>query len=225
MNTAKKSSVLDGPMSQSGETSEKSKEQKSLNGAEQLTLFQVDSLVRISVSQKSQTEKDLGGGAADCGRKCLGLFAKLDRDTSLWRTSQHSLTDGLELYSQTWPVAGTMRNGNVYRLQPLVQRTLEIESGLWRTPDANMDRGTRTKENLSGRLKRGMPLNLNDQVSAIGYGLLEPPKGFGKRMKETGGKLNPMWAEWLMNVPEGWTDLLRSGTVGTFYPLDGSEKE
>ena len=44
-----------------------------------------------------------------------------------------------------------------------------------RTPDANMECGRRTAENLKGRLDRGMPLNLNDQLDAMEYGLLPTP--------------------------------------------------
>ena len=144
---------------------------------------------------------------------------------------------------------------------------------MWRTPDANMERGKRSYENMKSRIDRGMPLNLNDQLNAIEKGLLKEPKMFptpttadtwtdklkssqqkegsmhsvnlsqAVHMKEmfptptssdhkgwskghkraedasnrldfavepdkgVGGTLNPMWVEWLMGFPIGWTDL------------------
>jgi len=47
---------------------------------------------------------------------------------------------------------------------------------MWRTPDANMERGPRSKANLESRIRRGMPLNLNDQLNARQKGLLPTPR-------------------------------------------------
>jgi hypothetical protein len=46
---------------------------------------------------------------------------------------------------------------------------------MYRTPDANMERGTRSYENMKQRIERGMPLNLNDQLNAIDKGLWPTP--------------------------------------------------
>jgi DNA-cytosine methyltransferase len=45
----------------------------------------------------------------------------------------------------------------------------------WRTPDANMERGNRSSENMKMRIEIGKPLNLNDQLNAISKGLLPEP--------------------------------------------------
>lgn len=45
-----------------------------------------------------------------------------------------------------------------------------------RTPDANMERGPRSYDNMKGRISRGMPLNLNDQLNAMDKGLLPTPQ-------------------------------------------------
>lgn len=64
-------------------------------------------------------------------------FAWYDHDTSSWKTSQGSLLQEWETYSETWPKAGLMRNGKAY-LQPLlVPRTYGGESSSWPTPAAN----------------------------------------------------------------------------------------
>ncbi|GHU75379.1 hypothetical protein FACS189461_1560 [Spirochaetia bacterium] len=48
----------------------------------------------------------------------------------------------------------------------------------WRTPDANMERGNRSYENMKMRLEAGKPLNLNDQLNAISKGLIPSPRAF-----------------------------------------------
>ena len=42
-------------------------------------------------------------------------------------------------------------------------------------------------------------------------GQIEPASGHALPAK-AGGQLNPMWVEWLMGYPSGWTDLEHSGT-------------
>ena len=56
-----------------------------------------------------------------------------------------------------------------------IKRKAPQVTDMLRTPDANMECGRRTAENLKGRLDRGMPLNLNDQLDAMEYGLLPTP--------------------------------------------------
>ncbi|GMO51743.1 MAG: hypothetical protein Pg6C_16630 [Treponemataceae bacterium] len=104
---------------------------------------------------------------------------------------------------------------------------------LWRTSDANMDRGNRTYENMKMRIGKGKPLNLNDQLNAISLGLLSKPKVWGtptandaknsltesQRGRGTltasivenegkmNGRLNSDWVERLMGYPDKWTDI------------------
>lgn len=70
------------------------------------------------------------------GTTLLGSFAQFGLTGWSSKTSQLSLLEGSEPFSETWPKWGLMRNGTAYRLQPLVRRTDENESGLWRTPSA-----------------------------------------------------------------------------------------
>jgi len=68
-------------------------------------------------------------------------------------------------------------------------------SHYWRTPDANMERGKRSIENMKMRIETGKPLNLNDQLNAISKGLLPAPmfptpranSGTGKCIHGEGG--------------------------------------
>ena len=89
---------------------------------------------------------------------------------SLFQTEVGSLTE----LCLTFTTAGMMRNGALYRLRTQERHTLEKEygssvtnGGYWRTPDANMERGSRSYENMKMRIKDGKPLNLNDQLNAI----------------------------------------------------------
>ena len=86
-------------------------------------------------------------------------------------------------FSGRWPKAGMMQNGKCYRLECSVLLTEEKECFLWPTPNAsNGLRGSSKSENWP-------------------YMIGNP---------KTGGPLNPVLVEWLMNFPEGWTDLEHS---------------
>jgi DNA (cytosine-5)-methyltransferase 1 len=67
---------------------------------------------------------------ADFIEKCSELLTLFDHDTCIWRTSQRSfLTNSLEPFSETWPRAGMMRDGRVYRHRQPVPRTTVIGGG------------------------------------------------------------------------------------------------
>ena len=165
------------------------------------------------------------------GQKCTVSLARYDQDTQLLKMYQCSLFGEEQELLQTLPKSGMTVNGRLSEQTRWELGTEEKESGLWRTPDANMERDKRSYKNMKSRLDRGMPLNLNDQLNAIEKGLLKEPKMFptptanedaagtpnGKMQKMLGnceevrsqgtGTLNPMWVEWLMGFPIGWTDL------------------
>jgi hypothetical protein len=70
----------------------------------------------------------------DSGGSTTASFAKYDHDTSLWRTSQLSLTGELTEFSGTWPKQGTMRHGECFPLKKQVPRTKGKDSSSWPTP-------------------------------------------------------------------------------------------
>lgn len=138
--------------------------------------------------------------AQDYGLTTQTPFAYYDHTESSWRTSQHSLIEDLTVYSQTWPRAGTMRNGIAYQRRPSAHRTYATEyslslmppnmpknpSGLVPTPVADGDRTTNYAQggaSLGAAVRNG--LSQEEQIS---------------------GLLNPTWVEWLMGFPIGWTD-------------------
>lgn len=64
------------------------------------------------------------------GLKSPVLLAKLDQNSSSWRTSQtcllaqaESLADGLAEFSETWPRSGMMQSGTAFQLPTLLPTT------------------------------------------------------------------------------------------------------
>ena len=148
----------------------------------------------------------IAGGGEDltakdqvCGAKWRGSFTKYDPVTSLWKTHQCSLLGDLDVFSETWPQWGLMRDGECWEQKTLVQTTNVNEFGLlesdrWPTPDANMGkRGYQNPEKLNQTTHQ---LSVND-IAMKRYGIK---------------KLNPQLCEWLMGWPLEWTDLNPLGT-------------
>lgn len=126
-------------------------------------------------------EKESRESEAVCGRTWQESLAKYDQDSCSWKTPQCSLLEDSIKSSVTWPRWGSMRNGVCYRQQPVVRLTKETESGFWPTPTAH---------------------NAKEGAFPAEYTRNTPTLA-----AKVGGKLNPMWVEWLMGWPLGWTDL------------------
>jgi hypothetical protein len=93
---------------------------------------------------------------ADSGLNTSAPFAHYDPATCWWKTSQVSLlTMHWDEYSETWPRAGTMRNGIVYRQVPLAPLTGGIGSGLWLTPSVEDAGREGSAENYRQYLENG----------------------------------------------------------------------
>ena len=195
-------------------------------GKELLTLFLEDFLARISAPQEKAQE--LMESDRECGQKWRASFVKYDPNTSLWKTHQCSLLGDLEEFLETWPQWGLMRDGECWEQRTLEQTIRGTEFGLsekWATP-TTMDKlppksqMALLKEATQARPNRSKPANLRDQVS----NMQNWPTPTSHNAKEcasqseynrntptlaaqVGGKLNPMWVEWLMGWPLGMTDL------------------
>jgi len=156
-------------------------------GEELLTLYLAD--FRVRTYQSQEMAQDLTENSQECGEKWHGLLARFDQNTSSWRTVQCSLLEDLNECLQTLPVWGMTVGGELYLRQTLVQTTSEkgygfvpTQSGMWGTPKA--------QDSRHALWDRGKG-NLGEQVAGL----------------HNGGKLNPMWVEWLMGWTLGWTDL------------------
>ena len=165
-------------------------------GQELLMLYLAGFHAKTSAQQEkgqALTENDQG-----CGQKWLASFVKYDHDLHSWRTHQCSLLGDLEEFSETWPQWGLMRDGECWEQQMLEQTTKGTEFGLlektWPTPDANCgQRGT--QPNWTPKRKSG-----HQAQYSINQAVRDSEQGIG-------GKLSPLWTEWLMGWPIGWTDL------------------
>ncbi len=124
------------------------------------------------------------GTLRDYGLNSPVVFVKYDPTTFSWKTPQHSLFGDLETFSGTWPHSGTMQNGIAYRRQPSVPTTFELERGFLPTPLASETGWRRTPYAQGG-------LALSTVI---------------------GGPANPLYVEWMMGFPIGWTDLQPSET-------------
>lgn len=115
-----------------------------------------------------------------------------------WLTPQRDLVSphGWEEYSETWPRSGMTRNGIAYQLPTLAHLTGATESGLWPTPSARDGKGARLPETMA---KTGRNPDSNSLPDAVEF-------------RGAPGRLNPLWVEWLMGYPVGWTGLKDSET-------------
>jgi len=110
-------------------------------------------------------------------------FASYDPDGSWRKTcqgySQVMLDGSLERFSETWPRAGTMRNGIAYLRQPLAPLTDATESGWLPTPKMSQGGGERSgdragTDDLVWMARTGMwptpdsgVFNLNESVESV----------------------------------------------------------
>ena len=200
----------------------------------QLTLLLEDSPAKMSQSQGRRPESRKEPGQ-DSGLSSTESFANYDPATSSWRTSQACLLTGWELFSQTWPTQGTMRNGRCYRQRMSVRPTSESESSSWPTPRTSDCRGAsqpRVQKIREGDSPHKYQLREAAQVwptpTARDFKDTGENVNWEKVAKksrlagavmwpisppDTSGQLNPTWVEWLMGFPLGWTDLRDSAML------------
>lgn len=203
--------------SQSGTTSKPLTESL---GAEKSTLYAEGS--RAKTSAQPEEARELKASEAGFGERWRESLAKYDPNTHSWRTPQCSLLEGLDVFSETWPKWGMMRNGACWELTTRVRLTEENESGFWPTPtksDGMGGRGTSEKrmggENLRTVVKIWPTPQASDNRNRGGAGsrAIQRRKEMGKQIglsqavSDTSGALNPPWVEWLMGWPRNWTSL------------------
>ena len=130
----------------------------------------------------------------ECGWKWHGSFVKWDRVSSSWRTRQCSLLAGLDVFLETWPRWGMMRDGECWEQNPPEASTSGNEFGFTLfTPTATEGK----RQNISSPCwKRRMdtrdtPGTLPEQLAWMGFE----------------GWLTPMFNETAMLWPLRWTDL------------------
>jgi len=194
-------------------------------GRDVLTSYLEDFPVRTFLPlERAQASKEPD---RECGVTWRELLARYDPDTSTWKTPQCSLLEDSIGFLGTWPRWGSMHDGASYQQQPLVRHTKGTGSGLLEnlpTPQASDHITKKTSE--SWKAKGGVNFSLSNpeiqakwptprSCSAMAATLTDQGDRFPNLETvmahsdptTVGGKLNPMWVEWLMGWPLGWTDL------------------
>ena len=105
-------------------------------GGGKLTSSVADSRAKTYLAQERARES--AEREAGFGLNLQESLAKYDRVTSSWKTRQCLLFGGLEECLETFPKAGTMRNGSLWERTTAEPRTGERECGFWRTPDTGV---------------------------------------------------------------------------------------
>jgi hypothetical protein len=216
------------------------------NGPEEWIASMQDSLAKILASPAE------GAGSmaseADYTAKSSASLTWYDPITCSWRTRQQSLVEGLDTFSETWPRAGTMRDGQCWPLLTWV-RPINANAGgvlhgvptptvcgnynrkgasatsgdglatwVWQTPvadDAVARKAgkwnSRGEPKLSAQVKLPTPLARDYRSGKVKRSAKD--RGHTPCLPEVlGGTLNPVWVEWLMGWPIGYTELKRSAT-------------
>jgi hypothetical protein len=194
-----------------------------------LTLYAEDTHVNHSAFQGAEKEKTM----KDTYGRTFGMpFAFYDQSTQSWKTSPDMSLWDLTQSLQTLPRLGSMQNGKLFLQPRRVPRTLGSDSSFWPTPTTQEVEHplavlTPTGRRLSKNGKSSHSLGLADMVrmwptpTASSWGNEGSRLLLDKRVMDgtitaeqkkqmsagNGGKLNPMWVEWLMGFPTGWTDL------------------
>ena len=204
-------------------------------GEELLTLYLED--FHAKTSQQQEKAQELTENEAECGEKWRGSFTKYNPDSCSWKTHQCSLLGDLDEFLETWPRWGLMRHGECWEQQTLEQTIRGTESGLspngvdsFHTPNTTgLDGGSNSRKALKKKMEQWPTPCLPGNGGTNGKTKLKKmlaqyPTPTCHNAKEgdypaehsrktpslathAGGKLNPMWVEWLMGWPLGWTDL------------------
>lgn len=106
------------------------------HGEEKLTSSAEDSPAKTYLARAKARES--AEREAGFGLNLQESLARYDPATHLWRTRQCSLFEGLDECLETFPKAGTMRNGLLWELTMSEPRTDASASGFWRTPDTGV---------------------------------------------------------------------------------------
>lgn len=202
---------------------------------EQLTFFPADSHASHSPWLESKREK---GMIDTSGRRCSELSPSCARVALSVRTFLESSRLPPGRWSRIWSVLAITSSCLILRLRLSERGTDDqeyssSESQMWPTPTTvGCTIASEKRINLiadgkttfaSNQGERGGLSNLREHVLARTKGLWTTPcaadaqgshGGNNHRSLRTdvAGQLNPMWVEWLMGFPQGWTDLNVSET-------------
>jgi len=157
------------------------------------------------------------------GQNTSASFANFDPATSSWRTSQHSLFEDSGEFSETWPRSGTTRSGRASQRVPLVPRISATGFGYLPTPDKSLGKNYGIGDEMSC-FRVETQDGVRPSGAKIGSSLRWCPEYIRERLR-TGGYLNPVWLERLMDFPDKWTAAEPSGTQSSQESLKCLEEQ
>ena len=187
------------------------------HGAALLTLWLAASRARTYPSPAKA--RALMAPSQECGATWRGSLARFDPSTFSWRTAQPSLLEDLGESSVIWPRSGMTAGGQCWALPMLGRRIKGTDSGLWPTITVcgNYNRKGASATSGDGLITalRTWPTPIRRDSRTVRGGVrMKNSMGseplitqVAESEHRTDGRLNPVWVEWLMGWPLGWTDL------------------
>ena len=191
---------------------------------EQLTLFPADSHASPSPWLESKRAK---GMIDTSGRRCSELSPSCARVALSVRTYLESSRLPPGRWSRIWSVLAITSSCLILRLR-LSERGTDDQgysspaSQMWPTPTARDCKGANSLKHLTQPKAPGNNHHVRQLANAVklfttacAADAQGTHGGANHRSLRTdvSGQLNPMWVEWLMGFPPGWTDLNASGTL------------
>jgi len=184
----------------------------------QLTLLPEDSLVSLTVLPGSEEARQM---TVISGQNIAELLPNSDPIGCLLKTCLASERPCSTRCYLTWMIWRTPQGRLLFRLAPSTPRTGGNGSSLLPTPRAIYGEhpGMTDPSHLTGAIHlwptprncSAMAATITEEANPDRYPNLETV--LKKRDPSVvGGQLNPMWVEWLMGFPTGWTDLKHSET-------------
>jgi hypothetical protein len=203
------------------------------------TLFDLTSYVEDTLANRLASLADAQENTirAIYGHGFATPLANYDPSTQSWKMSGVTSLWGEHPLLETLPPSGMTLNGMLCQLPQLVRLTDETALSLLPTPTTQEVEHpnatlTKTGRRMSKDNTTSHSVGLADiaqmwpTMTANGMGSTGHRKLLDKRVSSgqitpdekrqmsagNGGRLNPMWVEWLMGFPLGWTDLEDSET-------------
>ncbi len=184
------------------------------------TLSTAGSRDRARTSALRDLEEAWRASEVDFSSKCVDWSKKSRPDSSSWKTCQPLELVVFEKSSVNLQIWGMTVAGRVFLPRKLEPRIAENDGFYWPTPTARDWKSG--SSNLHGKNSR--PLNEvvkmwpTPRASDADKGIRSPEGAAAEIARKKlngvdlptaigGGQLNPMWVEWLMGYPSGWTAL------------------
>ena len=134
------------------------------------------------------------------GLNTIDLFAIYCQALSSWKTQQACLFEDLGKFSETWPRAGTMRNGQCFLLPSSARLTFGRESSYWPTPQASD--AFRLAFSIAQHKQQYVRKKNDPRLKPHGCRVLAEELAHWEDRC-----LTPRLTEWMMGFPVDWTNV------------------